>query len=127
VTAASKEETLMSEMKDKTARVNEPERPSMDEKIDEMYVKKRRVELGGGDERIDRQHDKGKLTARERIHLLLDDDTFVELNAFMEHQGTHYGMENKEAPGEGVVTGYGRINGRRVYLFPQDFIGNTGI
>jgi propionyl-CoA carboxylase beta chain len=93
----------------------------MDEKIDDMYERKRKVELGGGEKRIQSQHDKGKLTARERIHLLIDDGTFVELNAFTEHRGSHFGMEDVEAPGEGVVTGYGKIHGRLVYVFAQDF------
>lgn len=91
------------------------------DKINELYDKRRKVELGGGDDRIQKQHDKGKLTARERIDYLLDEGTFVELNAFMEHRNTDFGMEGKEAPGEGVVTGFGKVNGQDVYLFAQDF------
>ncbi|KGX87631.1 acyl-CoA carboxylase subunit beta [Pontibacillus marinus] len=91
------------------------------DKINELYDKRRNVELGGGDDRIEKQHEKGKMTARERIDYLLDDGTFVELNAFMEHRNTDFGMEGKEAPGEGVVTGFGKINGEDVYLFAQDF------
>lgn len=91
------------------------------EKINELYDKRRQVELGGGDERIDKQHEKGKLTARERINLLLDEGTFVELNPFIEHRSQDFGLADKEAPGEGVVTGYGQVNGRDVYLFAQDF------
>ncbi len=67
------------------------------------------------------QHERGKLTARERIELLLDEDSFVELNPFVEHRATHFGMDQTEAPGEGVVTGYGKIHGRPVYVFAQDF------
>ncbi|WP_202077982.1 acyl-CoA carboxylase subunit beta [Caldalkalibacillus salinus] len=93
----------------------------MHKKIDEMYEKKQKIELGGGDKRIQAQHEKGKLTARERIDLLLDRDSFVELYAHTEHRGNHFGMEDKEAPGEGVVTGYGKIHGRLVYVFAQDF------
>lgn len=93
----------------------------MDEKINEMYDRKRKIEQGGGEKRIQSQHDKGKLTARERINILVDDDTFVELNAFTEHRGSHFGMENLEAPGEGVVTGYGKVHGRLIYVFAQDF------
>jgi propionyl-CoA carboxylase beta chain len=93
----------------------------MYEKIDELMERKMRIELGGGDKRIDAQHNRGKLTARERIDLLLDEDTFVELNPFIEHRATHFGMDKLEAPGEGVVTGYGKINGRLVYVFAQDF------
>ncbi|MBP1950417.1 acyl-CoA carboxylase subunit beta [Virgibacillus litoralis] len=91
------------------------------DKISELYDKRRQVELGGGDERIDKQHDKGKLTARERINYLLDKGSFVELNPFMEHRETDFGMNNSTANGEGVVTGYGKINGRAIYLFAQDF------
>src|SRR5699024_2299929 len=90
-------------------------------KIDELYDKRREVELGGGQERIDKQHDKGKQTARERIDYLLDEDTFVELNPFMQHRTTDFGMDKVQAHGEGVVTGYGKIDGRPVYLFSQDF------
>ncbi|WP_010530899.1 acyl-CoA carboxylase subunit beta [Lentibacillus jeotgali] len=91
------------------------------DKINELYDKRRQVELGGGDERIDKQHDKGKLTARERIDYLLDQGSFVELNPFTEHRETDFGMNNLHANGEGVVTGYGKINGRAIYLFAQDF------
>ncbi len=91
------------------------------EKINELYDRRREVELGGGDEKIDKQHEKGKLTARERIDLLLDKGTFVELNPFIEHRSTDFGLEDKKGPGDGVVTGYGKINGRPVYLFSQDF------
>ncbi len=91
------------------------------EKINDLYDRRRRAELGGGDERIARQHEKGKLTARERIELLLDEDTFVELNPFIEHRSTDFGLEEMKYPGDGVVTGYGKINGRPVYLFSQDF------
>ncbi|MEH7177907.1 acyl-CoA carboxylase subunit beta [Neobacillus vireti] len=93
----------------------------MYEKINELMDKKYKVELGGGDDRIEAQHNRGKLTARERIDLLLDEDTFVELNPFIQHRATNFGMDKIEAPGEGVVTGYGKINGRIVYVFSQDF------
>lgn len=91
------------------------------DKINELYDKRREVELGGGDDRIERQHARGKMTARERIDYLLDDGTFVELNPFIEHRSTDFGMNNSSAKGEGVVTGYGKIDGRPVYLFAQDF------
>ncbi len=91
------------------------------DKINELYDKRREVELGGGDDKIQKQKEKGKMTARERIDYLLDDGSFVELNAFMEHRVTDFGMAGKKAPGEGVVTGYGTIDGRPVYLFAQDF------
>lgn len=91
------------------------------DKINELYDKKRTIELGGGDERIAKQHEKGKLTARERINLLLDPDTFVELNPFVTHRTRDFGMDKLEGPGDGVVTGYGKIDGRPIYLFSQDF------
>ncbi|MET3574824.1 acyl-CoA carboxylase subunit beta [Bhargavaea ullalensis] len=91
------------------------------EKINELYDRRREIELGGGDERIDKQHEKGKLTARERIDLLLDEGTFVELNPFVTHRTQDFGMDKQKGPGDGVVTGYGKVNGRPVYLFSQDF------
>ncbi len=93
----------------------------MDEKIKELRKKKQEAELGGGEERIASQHQKGKLTARERIDLLLDKGTFVELDAFALHHCTDFGMEKKRILGDGVVTGYGRVDGRLVYVFSQDF------
>lgn len=93
----------------------------MYEKIGDMYERKRKVELGGGDDRIAVQHKRGKLTARERLDILLDLDSFVELQSFVKHRATNFGMDKLEAPGEGVVTGYGLINGRLVYVFAQDF------
>jgi propionyl-CoA carboxylase beta chain len=94
---------------------------TMYERIDELMDRKMKVELGGGDARIEAQHNRGKLTARERIDLLLDEDTFVELNPFIRHRATNFGMDEMDAPGEGVVTGYGKIHGRLVYVFSQDF------
>lgn len=91
------------------------------EKINDLYDRKREIELGGGDDRIEKQHAKGKLTARERIDLLVDKGTFVELNPFIEHRTVDFGMDTQKGPGEGVVTGYGKVNGRAIYLFSQDF------
>ncbi|MDR6999158.1 carboxyl transferase domain-containing protein [Neobacillus niacini] len=91
------------------------------EKIYDLWDRKSKIVLGGGDERIDTQHNRGKLTARERIDLLLDDCSFVELNPFIQHRATNFGMDKLESPGEGVVTGYGKIHGRLVYVFAQDF------
>ncbi|MEJ8860160.1 carboxyl transferase domain-containing protein, partial [Variovorax robiniae] len=87
------------------------------------FLEKRRADarLGGGQKRIDAQHAKGKLTARERIELLLDDNTFEEWDMFVEHRCTDFGMEDNKIPGDGVVTGYGMINGRLVFVFSQDF------
>ena len=77
--------------------------------------------LGGGQDRIDAQHKKGKMTARERIEYLLDDGTFEEFDRFVVHRCIEFGMSKKKFPGDGVVTGYGTINGRLVYVFSQDF------
>lgn len=90
-------------------------------KINELYDRRREVELGGGDEKIDKQHEKGKLTARERIDILVDPGSFVELNPFIEHRCTDFGLEGVQGPGDGVVTGYGKVNGKPIYLFSQDF------
>lgn len=90
-------------------------------KLDDLRQRKQKVALGGGVERIEKQHAKGKLTARERINLLFDEGTFVELDAFVKHRCTNFGMEKVNAPAEGVVTGYGQVNGKVVYAFSQDF------
>jgi propionyl-CoA carboxylase beta chain len=91
------------------------------EKIKELQELNRKAEEGGGAERRKKQHEASKLTARERIHHLLDPDTFEELDKFVEHRCIDFGMENQKFPGDGVVTGYGRIEGRLVYLYSQDF------
>ena len=80
-----------------------------------------RARLGGGQARIDAQHAKGKLTARERIDLLMDRDSFEEFDMFVEHRGTDFGMEKTKIPGDGVVTGWGTVNGRTVFVFAKDF------
>src|SRR3954468_7008221 len=86
-----------------------------------LESKRGTARLGGGQKRIDAQHGKGKLTARERLELLLDQGTFEEWDMFVEHRCTDFGMENTKIPGDGVVTGYGMINGRLVFVFSQDF------
>jgi len=92
-----------------------------DEKRKELQRRHREAEQGGGEERIERQHKAGKLTARERIHLLLDQSTFEETDKFVVHRCTNLGMEKRKIPGDGVITGYGKVDGRLVYLFAQDF------
>jgi len=89
--------------------------------IEKLRQKKALIRAGGGQKGIDTQHSKGKLTARERLNLLFDEGTFVEMDAFVRHRCTNFGMEKVEAPGDGVVTGYGKIDGRTVYAFAQDF------
>ena len=91
------------------------------EKIRQLKRLKEEAELGGGKKRIDDQHQKGKLTARERIGLLLDPGSFMELDRFVVHQCTEFGMLGRRTMGDGVVTGYGTIDGRLVYVFSQDF------
>ncbi len=92
-----------------------------DEKQKELQRRHREAEQGGGEERIERQHKAGKLTARERIHLLLDQSTFEETDKFVVHRCTNLGMEKRKITGDGVITGYGKVDGRLVYLFAQDF------
>jgi propionyl-CoA carboxylase beta chain len=87
----------------------------------ELESRRKDARLGGGQKRIDAQHARGKLTARERIDLLLDEDSFEEFDMFMTHRCTDFGMEKQKPAGDGVVTGWGTINGRMVYVFSQDF------
>ena len=89
--------------------------------IEELERKRALARLGGGPKRIESQHAKGKLTARERILLLLDEGTFEEWDMFVEHRCSDFGMAGNKIPGDGVVTGYGMINGRLVFVFSQDF------
>jgi propionyl-CoA carboxylase beta chain len=87
----------------------------------ELEERKRQSELGGGERRIERQHSEGKLTARERVALLFDPGSFQELDQLVVHRSNDFGMDQQRIPGDGVVTGYGTINGRLVYAFAQDF------
>src|SRR3990167_7733191 len=93
----------------------------MSANIAEMERRREAARMGGGQERIDAQHAKGKLTARERLDVLLDEDSFEELDAYVEHDCIDFGMEQQRIPGDGVVTGSGTINGRLVFVFSQDF------
>jgi len=94
---------------------------SMTERVDEFRTRCKQARLGGGQERIDRQHAAGKLSARERISALLDDESFLERHLFARHRCTQFGMEEKELPADGVVTGSGAVDGRLVHLASQDF------
>jgi propionyl-CoA carboxylase beta chain len=94
---------------------------STSDKIQHLRELREQAHLGGGERRIAAQHAKGKLTARERLDLLLDPATFVEIDQFVTHRASGFGLENERYYGDGVVTGYGRIDGRLVYVFSQDF------
>ena len=94
---------------------------AMKDILQELEDRRGAARLGGGQKRIDAQHSKGKLTARERIELLLDEGSFEEFDMFVAHRCTDFGMENQRPAGDGVVTGWGTINGRMVYVFSQDF------
>ena len=96
------------------------------EKIKELIERRATARMGGGDKAIAKQHDKGKYTARERIAMLLDEGSFEEMDMFVEHRCTNFGMEKKHYPGDGVVTGCGTIEGRLVYIFAQDFTVSAG-
>ncbi len=93
----------------------------MDKKIETLNKKREQALAGGGEARIASQHKKGKLTARERLHFLMDEGSFQEIGMLVVHRSTDFGMEKENYPGDGVVTGYGTINGRPVYVFSQDF------
>ncbi|MBT7447311.1 MAG: methylmalonyl-CoA carboxyltransferase, partial [Tateyamaria sp.] len=89
--------------------------------LTELESRREEARLGGGQKRIDAQHSRGKLTARERVELLLDDDSFEEFDMFVTHRCNDFGMEKQKPAGDGVVTGWGTINGRMIYVFSQDF------
>ncbi len=91
------------------------------DKVNILQEKRNKIEAAGGDKRVEKQHKIGKLTARERLNLLFDEGSFVELDAFVKHRCTNFGMEKMDAPADGVVTGYGQVDGRIVYAFAQDF------
>ncbi|MBO7118543.1 MAG: acyl-CoA carboxylase subunit beta [Bacteroidales bacterium] len=96
------------------------------DKIQELVERRAEARLGGGADRIEAQHKKGKLTARERLALLLDEGSFEEFDQFVQHRCTNFGMEKSHPDGDGVVTGQGTIDGRLVYVFAQDFTVNGG-
>jgi len=92
-----------------------------DKKVERLKQKRKDAKKGGGEKRIKKQHDKGKLTARERLDLLLDKNSFEEIDPFVTHRSDKFGLEDKKIAGDGVVTGHGKIHGRPVYVFSQDF------
>jgi acetyl-CoA carboxylase carboxyltransferase component len=95
--------------------------PTIEQLIAQLEAKQRAIRAGGGPDRAQKQHEAGKLTARERLAKLFDAETFAELDMFVEHRCTNFDMDKTVAPGDGVVTGFGRINGRPAYAFAQDF------
>ena len=99
---------------------------SQTEKIKELVELRAKARLGGGEKAIEKQHDKGKYTARERISMLLDEGSFEEMDMFVQHRCTNFGMDKKHYLGDGVVTGSGTIGGRLVYVFAQDFTVSAG-
>ena len=93
----------------------------MEERIEELRERTERALLGGGEDRIESQHEKGKMTARERVDYFLDEGTFNEFDQLRTHRSHNFGMEEKQLPGDGVITGYGEVNGRTVFVFAHDF------
>ena len=90
-------------------------------KLTDLQSRRAEIEAGGGTDKVKKQHDSGKLTARERVNLLFDEGSFVEIDAFVTHRCSNFDMPDTKAPGEGVITGYGTVEGRLVYVYAQDF------
>lgn len=99
---------------------------SVDEKINLLHQKLEHIQQMGGEKQVERQHSRGKLTARERLHLLFDENSFVETGALRKHNCHYFGQEKKDIPADGVVTGYGTVDGRLVFAFAQDFTVSGG-
>jgi len=97
------------------------EKRPIDEKIDALDAMRQESQKGGGQDRIDQQHSRGKLTARERLALLMDEGTFEELDPFVTHRAIDFGLADRKVLGDAVVTGYGQVEGRQVFAFAQDF------
>ncbi len=96
------------------------------EKIELLKQKREEIKKMGGDDRVEKQHEKGKLSARERLDLLFDEGTFKEVDMFVEHRSTNFGMEKVEVPSDGVITGHGLVHGRPVFAYSQDFTSRGG-
>lgn len=94
---------------------------SLEDRLKQLEKMRTEARLGGGEKRIEKQHQKGKLTARERVELLVDENSFEEFDMFVTHRSTDFGLERQKFLGDGVITGCGKVNGRMVYLFSQDF------
>ena len=93
----------------------------MSDILDQLQIRREEAKIGGGAKRIKAQHNKGKLTARERLELLLDPGSFEEFDMFVKHRSVNFGMDKTHFPGDGVVTGWGTINGRKTFVYAQDF------
>ncbi|HYZ45356.1 MAG TPA: carboxyl transferase domain-containing protein, partial [Xanthobacteraceae bacterium] len=89
--------------------------------LEKLEERRARARAGGGEARIEAQHKRGKLTARERLELLMDKGSFEEFDMFVEHRSIEFGMEKTKVPGDGVVTGWGTVNGRKTFVFAKDF------
>jgi propionyl-CoA carboxylase beta chain len=100
---------------------SQKQQPAKSSKLDLLHERERRAEAGGGAKRVEKQHASGKMTARERVHFLLDEGTFQEFGKLVEHRSQDFGMENEIYPGDGVITGHGLIDGRKIFVFAQDF------
>src|SRR5436853_4413853 len=94
---------------------------NLEQKLEDLKRREAAAEAGGGQERRERQHKEGKLSARERIDFLLDEGTFEETDKFVTHRATDFGMAEQRIPGDGFITGYGRVHDRVVFVFAQDF------
>ena len=99
---------------------------TVQEKIAQFHEKLKTIEMGGGQKRIDKQHAQGKMTARERLNKLFDEGSFTEISQFIRHRCTNFNMQEKDIPGDGVVTGYGTVNGRLVFAYAEDFTVEGG-
>src|SRR5436853_3614068 len=100
---------------------SQKQQPAKLSKLDQLREREERAEQGGGTARVEKQHAAGKMTARERIDFLLDEGTFQEFDMLVEHRSRDFGLEKQKYPGDGVVTGHGLIDGRKVFVFAQDF------
>src|SRR5436853_7087419 len=100
---------------------SQKQQPAKLSKLDQLREREERAEEGGGAARVEKQHAAGKMTARERVEFLLDEGTFQEFDKLVEHRSRDVGLDKQLYPGDGIVTGHGRIDGRRVFVFAQDF------
>src|SRR5690242_7498867 len=100
---------------------SQKQQPAKLSKLDQLRLREQQAEEGGGAARVEKQHAAGKMSARERIEFLLDDETFQEFDKLVEHRSRDFGLDQQKYPGDGVVTGHGLIDGRKVFVFAQDF------